>query len=168
MEVGANRFREHFAKWFDKQRRCIIVDPYIFNSGEEKHRDYIDGLDSIIGDGVQRIDFYFRRDRSCYEEVLANDIFKKLQRPKRQIRFYACPKLHDRVWLRHHSIADDAGFKDWQARAIGTSLNGIQKLPTYVLDMDGEDANEYAKYLTNLRFTANASDTPPTTYTPIA
>lgn len=50
MQMGTNRFREHFTKWFDKKRRCVIADPYLFNLGEGNHNDYVDGLNAIIGD----------------------------------------------------------------------------------------------------------------------
>ncbi len=104
------------------------------------------------------MDFYFRRNAGAYDPSLATEVFSALQNSyqgppgtTRKIVFHPHENLHDRVWLRHSLIKDDPPHSGWEARVVGTSVNSVRARPTYVVDMTAQDANDYSKYLKNVR-----------------
>jgi len=135
----------------------VIVDKYIFRRGDEALDKYVEGLADIVGESARRVDFYFSARSQHYDLAVAKAVEAKLHEsfigypPVRQLCFYACSNLHDRIWLRHRSIADNPPYEEWEARVVGASLNGIKQRPTYIVDMSEQDANDFAKYLRNIR-----------------
>lgn len=158
-DLGAapRRFRTHQAAWLANTKRCVIVDKYIFRRGDEALDKYVEGLADIVGESARRVDFYFSARSQHYDLAVAKAVEAKLHEsfigypPVRQLCFYACSNLHDRIWLRHRSIADNPPYEEWEARVVGASLNGIKQRPTYIVDMSEQDANDFAKYLRNIR-----------------
>ena len=164
---GKNEFIEHFKDWFSTKQRGVIVDPYIFTFANEIESDYCQGVVEILGDTLERIDIYY--SESKYEPSVAKKIFTDLNKTKiRDFNFYACPNIHDRVWMRHYQVTDTPKADAWEARVVGASVNGIRIRPTYVVDMPPVDAKNYSKYLGNLRNGVDgidpvaASKSPPT------
>ncbi|APW46831.1 hypothetical protein [Rhodoferax antarcticus] len=148
--VGKTQFIEHFKEWFSTHPRGVVVDPYLFTLAKQKQKDYCDGVIEILGKTVERIDFYYLRGN--YVKAVAQDIFDGLNlSKKRDIFFYPCENLHDRVWLRHYETSDTPSLTGWEGRVVGASVNGISLRPTYVIDMPKDDAKGYSKYIANLR-----------------
>lgn len=172
LAIGKKKFQEHQAGWLANANRCVIADPFIFKAGVESVDQYAKGLSTIVGVQARRVDFYFCLDKSSYKKEVAIEVFNELQksyqglpRTKREIVFYPYSDLHDRVWLHHLSIADDPSHTDWSARVVGASVNGVRSRPTYIVDMNDDDANDYSKYLRNIRNiipAANVTRAPPT------
>lgn len=175
LAVGKKKFQEHQAVWLANVNRCVIADPFIFKAGSESVDQYAKGLSAIVGGQVRRVDFYFCLDARSYKKEVATEVFDELHKSyqglphkKREIVFYPYSDLHDRVWLHHSSMADDPSHTDWSARVVGASVNGVRSRPTYIVDMDGDDANDYSKYLENIRNVIPAGDVtraPPTLVT---
>jgi hypothetical protein len=158
LAVARSKFRSHQAGWLANVNRCVIADPYIFKSGAQSPDEYAAGLGEIVGAQVERVDFYFSSEANSYSINVATKVFNVLQQAyqgppgkKRKIVFYAYADLHDRVWLRHSSVGDNPPHLGWDARVIGASVNGVRARPTYIVDMDDDDANDYSKYLKNIR-----------------
>jgi hypothetical protein len=164
---GKSGFVGHFKDWFSTHKRGVIVDPYIFTSANENESDYCKGVVEILGGELERIDFYY--SAKDFVPSIAQKICTDLIKSKdRDFNFYACPNIHDRVWLRHYQVTDTPKADAWEARVVGASVNGICIRPTYVVDMLPEDAKNYSKYLGNLRNGVagidpiSASKSPPT------
>ena len=157
LAVARTKFRAHQSAWLGDAERCVIADPYIFHPGSETAADYAAGIAEIVGGAARRVDFYFSAAPDHYKATVAALIHTALQANYqgllgiRQFTFYDCRDMHDRVWLRHTSTANDPPYIGWNARVVGASVNGVRKRPTYVVDMDDNDANDYAKYLKNIR-----------------
>lgn len=147
---GTAKFVESFKDWFSTKQRGVIVDPHIFKLADEKELKYCKEIIKILGDTLDRIDIYYSVDN--YVPSVAKKIFTELNKTKiRNFNFYACPNIHDRVWMRHYQVNDTPTANGWEARVVGASVNGISRRPTYVVDMTNNDAAEYSKYLGNLR-----------------
>ncbi|WP_156957894.1 hypothetical protein [Paracidovorax oryzae] len=163
LAVARTKFRAHQSAWLVDAERCVIADPYIFHPGSEVAADYAAGIAEIVGGAARRVDFYFSALPDRYRAPVAALVHAALQANyqgssgTRQFTFYDCRDMHDRVWLRHTSIANDPPYVGWKARVVGASVNGVRKRPTYVVDMDDNDANDYAKYLKNIRDSLSAS-----------
>ena len=157
LSIARTRFKAHQSTWLSGAERCVIADPYIFHPGSETASEYAEGIAATIGVTANRIDFYFSAAKERYKPSVAALVHTKLMDNyqgalvARQFTFYDCHDMHDRVWLHHSSIADDPPYTGWNARVMGASVNGVHKRPTYVVDMDDADANDYAKYLKNIR-----------------
>lgn len=157
LAIGRKKFRAHQSAWLKRAKRCVVADPYLFHPGSESAEDYVAGLAEIIGTDADRVDFYFSAAEDHYKPSVAASLHSELmanyRNPtgSRRFTFYDCRDMHDRVWLQHASCVDDPPYVEWSARVVGASANGVRKRPTYVVDMDDDDANDYAKYLKNIR-----------------
>lgn len=157
LAIARVKFREHQSAWLIDAERCVIADPYIFHPGTEMAEDYASGIADIVGGTPHRVDFYFSALPDRYKAHVAALVHAALkgnyQGPPgtRKFMFYDCRNMHDRVWLRHTSTANNPPYLGWKARVVGASVNGVRKRPTYVVDMDDDDANNYSKYLKNIR-----------------
>lgn len=156
LAVARTKFRSHQSKWLADAVRCVVVDPYVFHPASETPADYVAGLVEIIGPHADRVDFYFSAATDRYKPAVAAGVHAGLVASYkgskvRRFAYYDCRDMHDRVWLQHTSCVDDPPYVGWSARVVGSSVNGVRKRPTYVVDMEQDDANDYAKYLKNVR-----------------
>jgi hypothetical protein len=162
---GKETFVESFKDWFSTKQRGVIVDPHIFKLADENESKYCKGIINILGGTLDRIDIYY--SVGDYVPSVAKKIFAALNKTKiRDFNFYACPNIHDRVWMRHYQVNDTPTAKGWEARVVGASVNGISRRPTYVVDMTPADAADYSKYLGNLRNGAGGGSVIPASKTP--
>lgn len=162
---GYQNFIEDFRDFFTL-KTAVVVDPYIFANGSEVEADYCKHVLEIIGPHPERVDFYFRIDR--YKKSIADTIFNALQVSNRTVNFFECTNMHDRVWMSHYMTTDNPPKTGWKARVVGSSVNGIALRPTYVVDMQPKDAQEYSKYLGKLRAQGKTHTSPPSEPPPVA
>lgn len=155
---GSTQFKRSFSDWFEGRKRAVIVDPYIFSSGNEDPNTYSAGLIELIGESPERIDFYFCP--TAYDKNIATNIVNGLnKKTTRHFNFYACSNIHDRVWMTHYSTDETPKKNGWQGRVVGASANGIRIRPTYIIDMPKEDAEDYSTYLSHLKTNGGAGKT---------
>lgn len=156
---GNQKFQLAFSEWFT-DARAVVIDPYIFSNGGEGHNQYCDGIVKILETNPDRIDFFFSADPKAYKASVADKIFNDLNNIKiRDMNFYACTNLHDRVWMKHFDTTDSPPKKFWEGRVVGASANGVAARPTYIIDMPKEDAIGYSSYLAKVRVATGTQHT---------
>jgi hypothetical protein len=168
---GKAEAREELGGWLADAEEAIIIDPYLFKRSqngessdetERLDREYANQILAILGTKVKKIRFIYK---GTYRDHISPSVasFFATEVRKRGIAPLYTPArddLHDRVWLKK----DTKGR--WAAKVIGTSLDGIGRRPTYIVDMPSDDIEKYNAYVHHLISLSNVSSESPTTLPP--
>lgn len=161
---GKREFAEEMRSWLTDAEEIALMDPYLFKRSRLVHSatgknleenilmhaiaedtKYVNRLIEIVGPKKRKVSFFYDSDHKNHLTPAVLNIFtKQIAKVATKPFYYASDKIHDRVWLRKRS-------KTWEARVIGTSLDGIGKRPTYVMQMEHADVKDYLKYINYLK-----------------
>jgi hypothetical protein len=156
---GRDAFDHYMRRWLARCDEAIVIDPYLFKRSREADiesgeaasvtgaRDlaFVERLVGVLDSGPRTVRFIYDGDPRNHLSAKVLDAFaKRIATTKISPRYFAAENLHDRVWLRRHG-------KQWEARVVGTSIDGIGRRPTYVIDMPERDVHEYMGYVAFLQ-----------------
>lgn len=148
-------------KWLEGADDVTVIDPYLFKRSQDDSEstevteklnvDYSKAILDTLGNQNFVTFIYMSNENKANKggpkkvsKGIADYIEAHVKSRIRKCCFRAVEDLHDRVWIRRNKNGTHS------AKVIGTSLDGIGKRATYLIDMPPEDWALYKDYVTYL------------------
>lgn len=155
---------------FHNASEATVIDPFIFrrSQGYQEEPELTKTLDAAHAQAQAILDILGKKDvvHFYYKAIsghaktkvstgVADYIEKNIGGNIKKFVFHVVNDLHDRVWIRKTRNDVDS------AKVVGTSLDGIGKRPTYLIDMPSTDLPAFITYVKSLSLVAQTDTNRP-------
>ncbi len=123
----------------DGATRLTIIDPYIYHADRKDAQNYVTDLCSAcrIPGNKQLRSVHIIHDAARTTKTVRTQIRKRFDTEGVGFSEAATSEIHDRVWIKD----------DQSAIVTGTSINGIGKRLSFLLDLPNEDLCQLKTFL---------------------
>ena len=161
---------ETLQNWLKNANEVTVIDPFIFKRSQPNHytekkeeterldKSHAQAILDILGK-MDVVHFFYKTNTGDKTDKVskgvADYIESNVKNNIKKVYFHVVEDLHDRIWIRKIQNEKDS------AKVVGTSLDGIGKRPTYLLDLPLIDVPVIMKYVDSLRKVAQMDTSRP-------